>query len=49
MKAKAKQEHVCKESTAENAVEPGGRVYLDISNVTGPKSDATEFEIEENR
>ena len=44
-KAKAKQKNVCKDSTSEKGREPGGRVYLDLSKVTVPKADGSEFVI----
>ena len=43
-KAKAKQRRTVKSSESENkATKPGGRVFLDLSKVTVPKADGTEF------
>eukprot|EP00956_Cyclotella_meneghiniana_P045257 scaffold361015_cov103-Cyclotella_meneghiniana.AAC.2 len=43
-KAKAKQRRTVKASESENkATKPGGRVFLDLSKVTVPKADITEF------
>ena len=43
-KSKAKQKRTVKASNSENkATKPGGRVFLDLSVVTVPKSDGSEF------
>lgn len=39
---KAKKRHGCKESTAENSIDPGGWVFIDLSKGTFSKSDGTE-------
>jgi hypothetical protein len=45
VKEKAKQNHVCKESTAPKADVPGGRVSFDLSKITISKSDDAEFKL----
>ena len=45
-RSKARQKNVTKESKSENkATEPGGRLFLDLTKVTVPKSDGTEHVI----
>ena len=44
-KSKARKKNVSKASTSPKATVPGGRVYLDLSVVTVPKSDGTNVAI----
>ena len=44
-KAKAKQKNISKQSTSPKAMEPGGRVFLDLYKVTVSRSDGSNFEL----
>ena len=44
-KAKAKQKSICKASESHKAVEPGKRIYLDLSKVTMSRNNGSDFEL----